>query len=204
MEHPKIMQDELLIACHECDLLHHIKSLPEGSTALCRRCSAVLYSHKKDGMNRSLSLTLTALILLGISNAYPLLEIKTEGLYRATTLMGGVTALYDQGCWEIALLVLFTTLLFPCLEIISRLYILIPLKLSQHPWKFTAVVKLVQKIKPWGMMDVFMLGILISVVKLIKMVSVIPGPSLYSFFALIFVLTGGTSAIDFHFIWKKS
>lgn len=198
------MQDDLLIACHECDLLHRIKTLPEGSTALCRRCNAVLFTHKKDSVNRSLALTITALILFFISNAYPLLEIKTEGLYRATTLMGGVQTLYDQGCWEIALLVLFTAILFPCLEIISRLYILLPLKLYKKPWKLPVVVKFIQKIKPWGMMEVFMLGILISVVKLVKMMIVIPGPSLYSFFALIFVLTGATSAIDFHSIWEKS
>ena len=189
---------------NECDLLHSIKPLPEGSTALCRRCNAVLFSHKKNSVNRSLSLTIAALILFFISNAYPLLEIKTEGLYRATTLMGGVETLYDQGFWEIALLVLFTAILFPCLEIISRIYLLLPLKLCKKPWKLPLVVKFIQKIKPWGMMEVFMLGILISVVKLVKMVSVIPGPSLYSFFVLIFVLSGAASVIDFHSIWEKS
>ena len=198
------MQDDLLIACHECDLLHRITPLPEGSTALCRRCNAVLLFHKKDSINKSLALTFTALILFIISNAYPLIEIKTEGLYRATTLIHGVTTLYDQGFWEIALLVLLTAVLFPCLEIISRLYILLPLKLCKRPWKMTIVLKFIQKIKPWGMMEVFMLGILISIIKLVKMVSVIPGPSLYSFFILIFVLTGAASAIDFHSIWEKS
>ena len=52
------MQKELLIACHECDLLHRIRNLPEGSTALCRRCNAVLYTHKKDSIDRSLALTM--------------------------------------------------------------------------------------------------------------------------------------------------
>ncbi len=199
------MQEDLLVACRECDLLHRIGTLPEGSTALCSRCNAVLFSHKKDSVNRSLSLTIAALILFFISNAYPLIEIKTEGLYRATSLIGGVKNLYNQGFWEIALLVLFTAVLFPCLEIISRLYLLLPLKFCKKPWKLPVVLKLIQKIQPWGMMEVFLLGLLVSVIKLVKMVSVIiPGPSLYSFFALIFVLAGAASVIDLHFIWEKS
>ena len=198
------MQDDLLIACHECDLLHRIDFLPEGSTALCRRCNAVLISHKKDSINKSLALTITALILFIISNAYPLLEIKTEGIYKATTLMDGVKNLYAQGFWEIALVVLFTTILFPCLEIISRLYLLLLLKMFKKPWKQSFILKFIQKIEPWGMMEVFMLGILVSIIKLVKMVSVIPGPSLYSFFALILVLAGAASVIDFHSIWENS
>ncbi|SMD10276.1 paraquat-inducible protein A [Desulfocicer vacuolatum DSM 3385] len=198
------MKKKIIIACHECDLLHRIESLPEGSTALCRRCHAVLLSHKKDSLNRSLALNITALILFFISNAYPLIEIKTEGICRATTLMGGVRNLYDQGFWEIALLVLFTAILFPGFEILSRLYLLLPLKFYKKPWHMSLIIKFIQKIKPWGMMDVFMLGILVSVIKLVKMVSVIPGPSLYSFFALIFVVTGAASAMDFHSIWEKA
>ncbi len=197
------MNDNLLIACHECDLLHRIGSIPEGDSAVCRRCGAVLVSHKKDSLNRSLAMTFAALILFIISNAYPLLEIKTEGLFRSTTLIGGVEVLYSQGLWEVGLLVLLTAILIPFLEIIARLYVLVPLKLNKIPWKLKSILKFIQTIKPWGMMEVFMLGILVSVIKLAKMVTVLTGPSLYAFFALIFVLAAAAAFTDAHAIWEN-
>ena len=198
------MHDDLIIACHECDLLHRIGSLPEGDSAVCCRCGAVLFSHKIDSLDRSLAMTIAALVLFIISNAYPFLEIKAEGIYRATTLMGGVKALYSQGLWEVACLVLLTAILFPFLEIVSRLYMLLTLKLNKKPWKLKFLLKFTQAIKPWGMMEVFMLGILVSVIKLAKMVTVLTGPSLYAFFVLIFVLAAASAFTDIHAIWDKA
>ncbi len=198
------MHNELLIACHECDVLHRIGRVPEGDSAICRRCGAVLFSHKKDSLDRSLALTLAGLLLFIIANAYPLLEIKLEGLYQATNLFGGVKVLYSGGYWEIALLVLCTAILFPFLELLIKLYILLPMKLNRRPWKMISLLNFLETIKPWGMMEVFMLGILVSVVKLLKMMTVIPGHSLYAFFVLIFVMAAGTASFDTHEIWEKA
>jgi paraquat-inducible protein A len=56
---------------------------------------------------------------------------------------------------------------------------------------------------PWSMMEVFMIGILVSVVKLAGMAKIIPGISLYSFLALIFVLAAMIVSLDSHLIWQK-
>jgi paraquat-inducible protein A len=53
------------------------------------------------------------------------------------------------------------------------------------------------------MMEVFMIGILVSVVKLAGMAKIIPGISLYSFLALIFVLAAMSVSLDRHLIWHK-
>ena len=57
-------------------------------------------------------------------------------------------------------------------------------------------------LKPWGMMEVFMLGILVSVVKLVKMATIIPGVALFTFLALIFVQAAMTVTLDNHLIWQ--
>jgi paraquat-inducible protein A len=194
----------LFLACHECDLIHRIGPVPEGYSAVCRRCGNVLFSRKTDSLNRSLALTLTGLALFIIANVYPLLAIKKEGLSQATTLLGGVRALYEGGYWVIALLVLLTTMLFPLFELLVKLYILLPLTLNRRPWKMIPLLHFLEVIKPWGMMEVYMLGILVSVVKLVKMVSVIPGNSLYAFFALIFVVAAGAGTFDSHDLWKRA
>ena len=197
------MHTDSLMACHECDLLHRIDGLPEGATSICSRCGAVLVSHKRDSLDRSLALTLTGLILFAMANAYPLLAIKSGSLYKATTLMGSVEVLYAAGMWQIALLVFITAILFPFLDLVSRLYILIPLKMNKKPRNVSFIMSFMQSINPWGMMDVFMLGILVSLVKLVKMMKVIPGISLFAFVMLIFVLAGIAATFDPHLAWEK-
>lgn len=197
------MHTDSLMACHECDLLHRIDGLPEGGTSVCSRCGAILVSHKRDSLDRSLALTLTGLILFVMANAYPILEIKSGSLYQSTTIIGSVEVLFAGGTWEIGLLVFFTAFFFPLLDLISRLCILIPLKMNKSPWKLSFIVSFMQSINPWGMTDVFMLGVLVSVVKLVKMMKVIPGISLFAFVMLIFVLAGIASAFDPHLAWEK-
>ena len=72
------------------------------------------------------------------------------------------------------------------------------------PWKLSFIMSFIQSINPWGMMDVFMLGILVSVVKLVKMMKVIPGISLFAYMMLIFVLAGIAAAFDPHLAWEKA
>jgi paraquat-inducible protein A len=82
-------------------------------------------------------------------------------------------------------------------------YILVPLKFGRVPGSLPRVLRFLHSMGPWSMMEVFMVGILVSVVKLAKMAIIIPGISLYSFLALIFVLTAMTVSLDSHLIWHK-
>jgi len=103
----------------------------------------------------------------------------------------------------LSLVVLLTTVLVPLAQMMCMLYILMPLKFRRIPMGLPRVFRLVRNLQPWSMMEVFMLGILVSVVKLAKMAKIVPGISLYSFLALIFVLAAMTASLDSHLIWEK-
>jgi paraquat-inducible protein A len=192
-----------MIACHECDMLHRVRTVPDGSVAQCMRCGAVLYHQKKDSLDRTLAFTIAGLILFVIANTYPFLAIKSEGLMQQTTLMTGVKELYAQRMEALALLVLFTSILAPAVHLVGMLYVLLPLKFNRLPRMLPRVFRLVQGLQPWGMMEVFMLGILVSVVKLAKTATVVPGIALYSFLVLIFVMAASAASLDPKLIWKR-
>ncbi|MGD9180787.1 MAG: paraquat-inducible protein A, partial [Desulfobacterales bacterium] len=165
---------ESLIACHECDLLHQRQPLPPGGTARCIRCGAKLYSRKRNSLDPVLALTIAGLVLFCVANVYPLLTFRLEAQVQETTLISGVMALYDQGMWIVAAVVFFTSILVPLLQLTGMLYVILPLKLNRHPWRLPFLFRFVSGIRPWGMMEVFMLGILVSFVKLAKMATLIP------------------------------
>ncbi|MFH1991689.1 MAG: paraquat-inducible protein A [Pseudomonadota bacterium] len=192
-----------LIACHECDLLHRVQPLPEGGTAKCTRCGALLYRRKRNSLDRSLSMALAGLILFILCNTHPFLALKREGLVQQTTIITGVQELYRQDMWGLALLVLFTSILAPLIQLSGMLYVLLPLKFNRLPWMLPVVFRIQQKMQPWAMMEVFMLGILVSLVKLAKTATVVPGIALYAFVALIFVLAAASASLEPGVVWEK-
>jgi paraquat-inducible protein A len=194
---------DAIIACHECDLIHRRQPLPNGGTARCIRCGAKLYSRKRNSLDRVLALTLAALILFIVANVYPFLTFRIEAQIQETNLITGVIELFQQGMWIVAGVVLLTSIVMPLLEITGMLFVLAALKLRRRPWKLALLFRAIRSFRPWGMMEVFMIGILVAVVKLSKMASIIPGMALYAFMALIFILAASAAALDPHIVWKQ-
>ena len=192
-----------IIACHECGLTHVKRPISEGSTAKCVRCGAVLYARRKNSLNRTLALSLAGLVLLIVANALPFMTMEIEGQVKQTTLITGVRELVAQEMYGLGLLVMATSVLVPFLEVFGLLYILIPLKFGRVPWKLAPVFRIILRIQPWGMMEVFMLGILVSLVKLAKLAEIVPGTALYAFMALIFVIAAMHANLDRDMVWQR-
>lgn len=194
---------DALIACHECDLIHRVKPLPIKGVANCIRCGSVLYRHKPNSLERTLALSLAGLVLFVLANSFPFLALKMGAQVHQTNLIAGIKVLYIQGMQGLAALVLLTTILAPLAQLLGMLYLLLPLRHDRVPPQFAPIFRFVRGLQPWSMMEVFMLGILVSVVKLAKMAQIVPGIAIFSFFGLIVVLAAATVSLDPHEIWHR-
>jgi paraquat-inducible protein A len=192
-----------LLACHECDLLQRETPLPVGGTARCRRCGGFLYRNAPDAFDRALVYALAAAVVFVIANAFPVVGLDAQGNRTSTTLFGTVRVLHDQGMTSVAALVFVTTILMPALEIVALLYMLLPLKLGRVPRTLPAMFRIVQTAHTWGMVEVFMLGTLVSVAKLGHIAHVDPGISLWAFAALMVLLAATAAAFDPHELWRR-
>ncbi len=191
-----------LIACHECDLVHRLLPVPVGHTARCSRCGAVLVYARTNNEECTLALIVTSLVLFFIANVFPFLSFSLEGQVRQTTLLSGVAALYAQGMWIVSGLVLLTIFLAPLAQIVGLLYIFVPLYFGKPMTLSPIIFRMIQKLRPWSMMEIFMLGTLVSIVKLSDTATIIPGVSLLALLFLIFVLAAVNAGIDPHRFWQ--
>jgi paraquat-inducible protein A len=191
------------IACHECDLIHDIPSMPNRAAAVCVRCGCVLFRAKKDSIDRTLAWTFAGLVLYAVAVSFPFLAMKNGPISNETGLLTGIEFLYRQGIIPLATLVLLTCILIPLIQMLGLLYIFIPLKLNFRVKYAIPVFRLFKHIKPWSMMEIYMLGILVSIVKLGKMATIVPGLAVIAFGILIFVLNFALSAVDEHMVWEK-
>ncbi|MDD5285029.1 MAG: paraquat-inducible protein A [Desulfuromonadaceae bacterium] len=190
-----------LIACRECDLLQREIPLSPGETSCCSRCGATLYRCSPDSLDRTLALVLAASLLFIIANVYPILSIEIQGDRNATNLYGAVSALWDQDMRSVSFLVFVTTILVPAIELSMMIFILLPLRQQRVPAGIPLLLRILQSIKPWGMVEVFMLGILVSLVKLTDSSSVIPGVALWSFGGLTLMLAAVATSFNPRDVW---
>jgi paraquat-inducible protein A len=192
-----------LVACHDCDLLHRLGDVGEGTTALCERCGGVLRRRRRNSVERTLALASAAAILFAIANAFPFLAFDMRGQVTQTTLLSGVFDLWDQGVPAVAALVCVTAVLAPLLQISLLLWVLLPAHVGRLPWQMARTLRLLRRIQPWSMMEVFLVGILVAVTKLVDMAEVIPGLALWAFALLILVLAGATASFDPEALWER-
>ena len=190
-------------ACHDCDALQHAVPLQSGGVARCWRCAAVLYRRSRHGLETTLALTLAAAVLFVMANVFPIVSLELQGQRTATSLWGAVQSLWDQDVPLLALLVFATTMLLPALDLASMLWLLLPLALGHQPLAGALVLRALLVVKPWGMVEVFMLGVLVALVKLAHLASVVPGVALWSFGALILVFAAAAASFDAEQTWAK-
>ena len=191
-----------VIACHECDLLHQVKPLPENCNARCSRCGALLYGNSTNSINRTLALSITGLVLLLIANFYPFLSLESQGTTLETTLVTGTIILSQQSTTGLAILVLMTSMLVPCTLLVILTFVLWPLRRGYCPPGSRRLFRLALLLRPWSMTEVFLLGILVSVVKLSKLATIIPGTALFAFLVLVFVLAAVNTYLVPNVVWE--
>jgi paraquat-inducible protein A len=197
------MSSARLIACHECDLLQRETTLASGGTARCRRCGATLYRSPPASVDRALALTLAAMVLFAVANAFPIVGLSVNGTLVETTLFGAVRTLYDDGVWPLAGLVFVTTLLMPLLDMAAVTYVLLPLRMGHIPRRPDIVLRVLRRVTPWGMIEVLILGMLVALVKLAAIATVVPGVAMLAFGAVMLLLAAAAVAFDHHDIWTR-
>ncbi len=192
-----------LIACHECDTLQRIPALAPGRSAHCSCCGAELLHNPKGGLDRPIALNIAALLLLVLANVFPFLTLQISGREQSTTIIGASRALYEAGMAPLAVVVIITTLIGPALVVISSLYVLLGVRFRLPLPMLRSTLSWISHLQPWGMLDVFMLGVLVSFVKLAGMAHMVMGPALYAFTALIVISAAAMSALEPHLLWQR-
>ena len=191
------------IACQYCDLLQREIPLNPGCSASCSRCGAVLYRNATDSINRTLAYTLAGAVLFVVANVFPIFTIEMQGDRAGINLYGAVRSLWTQQMESISLLVLITAILVPAIELISMLCLLLPLKFGRVPAGYTVFMRTLQYVEPWGMVEVLLLGVLVSLVKLTNSFNVIPGIALWSFGLLTLLLAAAAASFSARDVWAR-
>jgi paraquat-inducible protein A len=186
---------DLLLACRDCGQIHRVGAdLPRRRGLLCRRCGAHLWRLPAFGRADPLAFAATAAILFLLANAFPLFEISVAGDRRSSLMASGAAALarYGGDVSAVGVLVAMISLAVPALGIGLMAIALGRLNSTPRPgatprqW-LAAVWRLVLHLRPWSMLDVYLLGAVVAYTRLGQLGQVAIAAGGYALAALVFV-----------------
>jgi paraquat-inducible protein A len=190
-------------ACLHCDLPIEVGELRDGERADCPRCGSRITGFRADGLERSLAFAVAAMVLLALANAFPFLAFKAQGLENVMTLPSTAVALYREGYVALAVVVLGFIVGVPALVLGTVVALVVPLLRGRgRPWLVPAG-RLLSVLTAWSMADVFVIGVIVSLVKIGQMATVVLGISFWSYLGFGFCFVATLSNLDRLEMWRK-
>jgi paraquat-inducible protein A len=201
--HNQALPDATLVACPHCDLLQRLPELAPGTSARCPRCDKELWRHREDSLNRTLALTLAALVLYIVANSVPMLGLTVAGHNAFTTVFGGAVQLWNDGEEIVAGVVLIAAVIAPALQIGFMLAIVLAAHRAHPPRWVGTLLRHHPTTRTWSMIEVMLLGVLVALIKIAELATVMPGVALFALGALVFVFAAMQANFDPREVWDR-
>lgn len=158
-----------IIECYSCGLFIK-KEAKSNITQRCPRCNSKLQVDKKHSKD-SLYYAISALLLFGILNIYPIISLNINENELKATLIGTVLILLEQDFFLVGMIVFFTIILAPVLNSLIIIFAFIQKKTKIKLFTKTLLHDSFHFFKHWGFVEVFIVSIIVTYIKLIGMVS---------------------------------
>lgn len=190
-------------ACHFCDTLHRSLPLEEGSAACCARCGALLYQNRPASLTRASAFSLAALLLMVLVHAFPFLIMDAASMRRNLTLTGAATALIHEDAPLLGASIILFTMVTPLMLAGGMIYVCLPLIFGRAAPGASFAAKWMYRSEPWNMVEVFLLGVLVSLLKLVKVADVHFGIGFWAFAGVMLCMAAAVAGIDREELWDR-
>ena len=191
-----------LCECHDCGQMQVLPAMPLGARAVCERCEAVLRHTRRDPLSLPLALNVSALVLFCLGATLTLIAVSTAGQERIAGLVSGPNEMEQYGLWEISLVVLITTVAAPLARVLCMLAVLGGLRLKRPPAELREIYAWVEHLRPWSMVEIYLLGFFVAYVRLSGMTTVNLGPAVWALGALMVIMVLADHMLDGQAVWE--
>jgi paraquat-inducible protein A len=197
-------QPAIAIACKICGRMHALIPHPPGTVARCVRCGSVITRRSARSLHATAAFALAALLLYVPANTLPILRLEMYGASSENTAWEGAMRLLQDRDYVIAIIVFLASIFVPLLKLIGLFFIVTTTRLHMSRGKMlrTWVYRFIESIGRWAMLDVFVVAILVSLVKLQGLATVIPGRGLLAFGGVVVFTLLASASFDPQLIWE--
>ncbi|WJG08062.1 paraquat-inducible protein A [Aliiglaciecola sp. LCG003] len=187
-----------IVTCHECDNKVALPFLSNRQTATCPRCGFVLTRFNQHSVQSIIAFSIAALIFLGLSLPFNFLGFSANGQEQSIGIISGIQVLIEEGDIVLAILQMLSIVVIPAMVLIGILLVVCPLQLGLS-WPFSKrILTLVFSIIPWSMAEIFLIGVLVSLVKVSSLADISLGMSFYAYIGFTLCLIAAILYMDKH------
>ena len=191
------------VACQQCDALYDKPQLKQGQLAKCNRCGSTLIERKVDSIERSFNWSLAGLMLMLPAILLPIMGVTLAGQFHQASLFDCILVLIDRGVFMIACLVFLFAIAVPIFRLAGAFYISYSFKFHKLKPSLLNFFRAYHYLDNWAMLNVFMLGIVVSMYKLIDDTELSINLGLFAFVFWLICSTMSAAALDQDYIWDK-
>ncbi|MDQ3367976.1 MAG: paraquat-inducible protein A [Myxococcota bacterium] len=191
-----------LVACRTCELVMRAQRPAIG---ICPRCGEPLRPRKRNANVRAWAFMIAAAALYVPANTLPIMKTEQFPVYRADTIMSGVTYLWIEGSWSLAAVVFAASILVPMLKLGALAVLLVSSRRPStwHQRGRTRLYHVLEIVGHWSMLDVFVVALLSAVVQLGSFARVEPGLALIPFAGVVVLTMLASASYDPRTIWDQ-
>ena len=187
-----------LALCHSCALVSPVEM------ERCPRCHASLHLRNRESLQRTIALTLGALILYFPANMLPILTVDSFAGRQSNTIVGGVIDFWREEDYPVAVIIFAASVVIPVLKLISIAVLCFAAHVGRWPQPMTRLYRVTEFIGRWSMVDVFVVAILVGVVQLGSVISIQPGAAAVSFAGVVVLTMLAAETFDQRLIWDAA
>lgn len=203
MSNKRLVKFDDLIACPGCDWLHYKQQLPAGRRAYCARCDEEIYTHKRYSVDRGLAACVAGIVLLLVSLTVPFLSLSRSSIESSISLLDAVAALWSNDMRALGVLMFAFIVLLPLGRLLLLAWVLLSIRFSMLPSnRLRMAFRWASFLEPWAMADVFMIGVVVSLVKISSVAMLDVGPAFWGFLGLILATVVITLVVCKDTVWN--
>jgi paraquat-inducible protein A len=193
------------IACKTCGRVHALSPLAPGMVAKCVRCGSTIHKRNFDSLHVTAACTLAGLLLYIPANTLPILRLELYGAASDNTAWEGAVRLLKDGDYIIATIVFMASILIPLLKLLGLLFMVVSTQFRFQRGKQirTWIFQMIDLVGRWAMLDVFVVAVLVSAVKLNGLATVMPGRGLLAFGGVVVFTLLASESFDPQLIWEN-
>lgn len=199
---PRVEREQLAV-CHFCDALHEAPAVEEGTAVVCSNCGSALYRNQPASLDRAVAFGMAALLLMVVAQGFPFISLSANGMVSGMTLTGASLSLAREGSHLLAAGVAFCTMIAPSALAAGLVYVCLPLRWGKAWPGARGVALWLYRLEPWAMVEVFFLGAVVSLLKLVKLADVSIGVAFWALGAVMFCLAAAIAGIDRRELWDR-
>jgi len=198
----EISSNSNIVNCHTCGWL----SSEDENYSHCIRCTTPLHYRKPNSVGNTWALLFAATVLLIPANLYPILTVIRFGQGAPSTILSGVLHLIEEGMWGLAMIIFIASIVVPVtkLLVLSFLLLTVQYKSNWRPGDRTLLYRVTEVIGAWSMVDIFLVGLLSSLVSLGALSTIEPGIGASYFAAAVVLTIFAAQSFDSRLIWDNA